>query len=94
MNTLFKVKLFALIAELAALLKRNFPMNFLYTFIFSGNFLNNCSSEFLLVAGSERLYCKDFLPNTRKASRDQKKTTAFALQVGFSEKIENIQEKW
>ena len=60
---------------------------------FRGEFLDNCSSEFLLVAGSERLYSKGFLSNTRKASQDQKKTIPCALQAGFSENKEIFQEK-
>ena len=42
-NTLFKVKLLALVEQLAALLKRDF----LYA-IFGGDFQSNCSSELLL----------------------------------------------
>ena len=34
---------------------------------FSGNFQCNCSSGFLFVAGSEMLYSKASLSNTRKA---------------------------
>ena len=79
-DALFKVILLALVVQLAALLKKNFA----YAFFFSGNFHSNCSSEFLLVAGPERLYNKAiFLSNTRKVSQGQKKTIPCALQSRF-----------
>ena len=80
LNTLFKVKLLALVEQVLALLKRNFP-----TYFCREKFPGNCSSEFLLVA-VVGLYSKGFLSNTRKASQDRKKTIQCALQSGFSEK--------
>ena len=74
-NTLLKVKLLALDEQHAAALKRNFP----YAFFFREEFPDNCSSDFLLVADSERLYTKAFLSNTEKASQDQKKTIRCTL---------------
>ena len=53
-KSLFKVKLLALVIQLTAFLKRNFP----YTHSLSANFQSNCPSEFLLVACSERLNSK------------------------------------
>ena len=50
-------------------------------------FPENCPSEFLLVAGSERGYSESFLSNTKKASQDQEKTILCTLQAGFSKKI-------
>ena len=82
-NTLFKAKLLTLVGQLATLLKRNFPYALFYV-----NFHSNRSSLFLLVAGSERVYRKASLSNTRKASQ-----FLCALQAGFSKKIENVQEK-
>ena len=75
LNTLFKVKILALVEQLVALLLQNFPTHF-----FQGEFPDNCSSEFLLVTGSERLYSKSFLSNTRKAPWD-------FLKVFFSRKM-------
>ena len=80
MNTLFKVKLLALVERLAALLKRNFSYAFLSG---GGDISDNCPSEFLLAASSER---QGFVSNTRKASQDHKETILCALQPGFSEK--------
>ena len=54
MNTLFKVKLLALVSQLADLLRWNF---------FSGNYRSNYSSGFLFVAGSEILYSEASLLN-------------------------------
>ena len=54
MNTLFKVKLLALVSQLADLLRWNF---------FSGNYQSNYSSRFLFVAGSEILYSEASLLN-------------------------------
>ena len=54
MNTLFKVKLLALVSQLADLLRWN---------LFSGNYRSNYSSEFLFVAGSEILYSEASLLN-------------------------------
>ena len=89
LNTLFKVKLLALVEQVLALLKRNFP-----TYFCREKFPDNCSSEFLLVA-VVGLYSKGFLSNTRKASQDRKKTIQCALQSGFSEKkTEIFQEKY
>ena len=80
LNTLLKVKLLALVEQLIALLKRNFPTHFFFFFFRrKRGFPDNCFSEFLLVGGSETLYKKDFLSNTRKASPDQKKTISIAL---------------
>ena len=59
LNTRFKIKLLALVEQLVTLLKRNFPTHF-----FRGEFPDNFSSKFLLVAGSEKLYSKSFLLNT------------------------------
>ena len=67
--------------------------HFPYTF-FGGEFPDNCSSQFLLVAGSERLYRKGFLSNIREASQDQKRTIPCALQAGFSEENQIFQEKF
>ena len=88
MNTLFKVKLLALVEQLAALLKRNFP----YAFLSGGGggeggISDNCPSEFLLAGSSER---QGFVSNTRKASQDHKETILCALQPGFSEKKKNL----
>ena len=83
LNTLFKVKLLALVEQLAALLKRNFP----YAFC-RGDISDNCPSEFLLARSSER---QGFVSNTRKASQDQKETILCALQPSFSEKKETFQ---
>ena len=77
-NTLFKVKLLALVDQVADLLGWNFPGA-----LFSINFESNYSSGFLFVAGSEILYSKASLSNTRKVSQ-----LPCALQTEFSEKIE------
>ena len=77
MNTLFKVKLLALVSQLADLRRWNF---------FSGNYRSNYSSGFLFVAGSEILYSEASLSNARKVSQ-----LRCALQTGFSEKFENVQ---
>ena len=57
------------------------------------NFNSNCSFDFLIVAGSERLHRKAFFSKTRKTSKDQEKTFAFNLQNGCTEKIEKAQGK-
>ena len=54
MNTLFKVKLLALVSELEDLLRWNF---------FSANYRSNYSSGFLFVAGSEILHSEASLLN-------------------------------
>ena len=87
-NALFKVKLLALVTQHAALLKGNFP----YAFFF-WEFPGNCSSKFLLVAGSELAHSKASLSNTRKASQDQIKIIPCNAQTGFSENVGNVQEK-
>ena len=57
----------------ASLLERKFAF-------LSGNFLSNCSSEFLLVTDSERPGSKASLSKTRKTSKDQKKLFLCGLQ--------------
>ena len=57
MSTLFKVKLLALVGQLADFLKWNFLCSLFY------------SSRFLFVAGSEILYSETSLLNARKASQ-------------------------
>ena len=76
MNTLFKIKLLALVGHLAELLRWNF---------FSSNYQDNYSSGFLFVAGSEIPYSEASLLNSRKASQ-----LRYAIQTRFSEKIENV----
>ena len=78
-KSLFKVKLLALVIQLTAFLKRDFP----YTYFLSANFQSNCPSEFLLVACSERLNSKAPLSNSRKRSQNQE-AIACALQIGYS----------
>ena len=75
-NTLFNVKLQALGKELAALLKRSLP----YTRFLKISKVTvlPSSSE----AGFERLRSKTSLSKTRKASKDQKKNFAYAVQNG------------
>ena len=87
-NTLLKIELQVTVIQLASLLERNFCHA-----LFSGNFQSNCSSKFLVVAGSERLDIKYFLSKTRKTSQNDKKLLARGLQNGCSEKVENVQEK-
>ena len=84
LNTLFKLKLLALVEQFVDLHKRNFPYAFFWV-----EFPDNYSSEFLLVADSERLYSKGFLSNTRKASQDQKNTIrlVFPRKKIFSRKM-------
>ena len=53
LNTLFKVKLLALLSQLGDLPKWNFPGA-----LSSGNFQSNYSPKFLIVVGSEILYNK------------------------------------
>ena len=68
MNILLKVKLQVMTIRLEFLLERNFAL-------FAVNFKSNCSSEFLLVAGSERLDSKispSKTRNTSVTSKDQK----------------------
>ena len=83
MNTLFKIKLLALVSQLADLLRWNFLCAF-----FPSNYQSNYSSGFLFAADSEILYTGASLLNARKASQ-----LWCALQTGFSEKIENVQGK-
>ena len=67
-NILLKVKLQVMTIQLESLLERNFAL-------FAVNFKSNCSSEFLLVAGSERLDSKispSKTRNTSVTSKDQK----------------------
>ena len=47
-NTLFQVKLLALVEQLAALLKRDFLYAFFFFLGGGGDFQSNCSSELLL----------------------------------------------
>ena len=70
-NTLLKVKLQAMIIQLAALLNRNFRHE-----RFSENFLSNCSSKFLIITGSKRLESKVSVSKIRKTSKVQKKIFA------------------
>ena len=78
-KSLFKVKLLALVIQLRAFLKRNFP----YTYFLSANFHSTCPSEFLLVTCFERLNSKAPLSSTRKRSQNQE-AIACALQIGYS----------
>ena len=79
LNTLFKVKLVVLVKQLLRLLKRNFSNAF-----FSGVKIPDiCSFEFMLGAGSGKLYSEGFVSNTRKTSQDQKKTIPCAQQAGL-----------
>ena len=83
LNTLFKAKLLALLIQLADLPKWYFRCT-----LSSGNFQCNYFSGFLFAEGSEILYNKASLSSTRKTLQ-----LLCALQTGFSEKIENVQEK-
>ena len=83
MHALFQVKLLALVGQFADLLRWNFPYA-----LFSGSIQSNISLLFLIVAGSEILYSKAFLSNTRKGSQ-----SLFSLQTWFRENIENVQGK-
>ena len=83
MHALFQVKLLALVGQFADLLRWNFPYA-----LFSGSIQSNISLLFLIVAGSEILYSKAFLSNTRKGSQ-----SLFPLQTWFRENIENVQGK-
>ena len=76
MNTLFKIKLLALVGHFAELLRWNF---------FSGNYQGNYSSGFLFVADSEIPHSEASLLNARKTSQ-----LRYAIQTRFSEKIENV----
>ena len=70
MNILLKVKLQVMTIQLESLLERNFAL-------FAVNFKSNCSSEFLLVAGSERLDSKISPSKTRNTSVTSKDQTNF-----------------
>ena len=75
--------------QLESLLERNFAL-------FAVNFKSNCSSEFLLVAGSERLDSKispSKTRNTSVTSKDQKNFFGWDLKNGCSEKVENVKGK-
>ena len=84
LEILFKVKLLALVDQVADLLGWNFP-GALFSINFESDYSSgsNYSSGFLFVAGSEILYSKASLSNTRKVSQ-----LPCALQTEFSEKIE------
>ena len=67
-NILLKVKLQVMTIQLESLLERNFAL-------FPVSYKSNCYSEFLLVAGSERLDSKispSKTRNTSVTSKDQK----------------------
>ena len=69
-NILLKVKLQVMTIQLESLLERNFAL-------FAVNFKSNCSSEFLLVAGSERLDSKISPSKTRNTSVTSKDQNNF-----------------
>ena len=69
-NILLKVKLQVMTIRLEFLLERNFAL-------FAVNFKSNCSSEFLLVAGSERLDSKISPSKTRNTSVTSKDQNNF-----------------
>ena len=81
MKTLLKVKFQVFTIQLVSLLERNFAL-------LSWNFWSNCSSKFLLVAGSERLDSKASPSKTSKTSKDQKKLFVSGLQNGCSEDVQ------
>ena len=85
MKTLLKVKFQVFTIQLVSLLERNFAL-------LSWNFWSNCSSKFLLVAGSERLDSKASPSKTSKTSKDQKKLFVSGLQMAVLKKLKMFKE--